>query len=315
MNQPDISIIIATRNREKILWQTVQKAGEAVENKNAEIIVVSDDDSTLEIPGLLAGKIRYFDNPKRGVSSARNFGTLNAKGRILFFIDDDMGINSEIIDWINTNLVKKSNTDAVYLIDWEYPASLNKTLAQSKIGRYILSTGYNTMWGRMHQQGKKPAAGLYKYNVIGSGSLVLEKKLFEQIGMYNESIVFQGEDIDLSKRINDLSIPIFCVFDTTLYHNQEDRLDLNGYLQRDNNGYRTQFMAEKAGIISSSVTRYTRPVICIFEIFRVSEKAWIGLYKLIPNHQFFLPLTNRLTGILSGLQRYKQWRNIIGSNK
>jgi len=315
MNQPDISIIIATRNREKILWQTVQKACEAIENKNAEIIVVSDDDAPLNIPGLLAGKICYFDNPKRGVSSARNFGSLNAKGSILFFIDDDMWINSEIIDWLNDNLVKKCSTNAVYLIDWEYPASLNKTLAQSKIGRYILSTGYNTMWGRMHQQVKKPVTGLYRYNVIGSGSLVLEKKLFEQIGMYNESIVFQGEDIDLSKRINNLSIPIFCVFDTTLYHNQEDRLDLDGYLQRDNNGYRTQFMAQKAGIISSSVSHYTKLNVCIFEIFRRTEKVWIGLYKLIPNHLFFLQLTNRLTGILSGLQRYKQWRNIIRSNK
>ena len=314
MKQPDISIIIATRNREKILWQTVNKACGAVENKNAEIIIINDADLTLDIPVLFAGKINYFDNPKKGVSAARNFGTLNAKGSILFFIDDDMWINSEIIDWINTNLVKKKNTAAAYLIDWEYPASLNKTLVQSKIGRYILSTGYNTMWGRMHQEGKKPAIGLYKYNVIGSGSLVIEKKIFEQLGMYNESIVFQGEDIDLSKRINDLSISIFCVFDTTLYHNQEDRLDLNGYLKRDNNGYRTQFMAEKAGLISSSVSHYTRSMICIFEIFRVSEKTWIGLYKLIPNHQFFLPLTNRLTGVLSGLQRYKQWRNIIGSN-
>ena len=314
MKQPDISIIIATRNRKKILWQTVNKACEAVENKNAEIIIVNDADITLDIPVLFAGKINYFDNPKRGVSSARNFGTLNAKGSILFFIDDDMWINSKIIDWINTNLVKKKNTAAAYLIDWEYPAPLNKTLAQSKIGRYILSTGYNTMWGRMHQEGKKPAIGLYKYNVIGSGSLVIEKNIIEQLGMYNESFVFQGEDIDLSKRINDLSIPIFCVFDTTLYHNQEDRLDLDGYLKRDNNGYRTQFMAEKAGLISTSVSHYTRSMICVFEIFRVSEKTWIGLYKLIPNHQFFLPLTNRLTGVLSGLQRYKQWRNIIGSN-
>jgi hypothetical protein len=70
-------------------------------------------------------------------------------------------------------------------------------------------------------------------------------------------------------------------------------------------------MAEKAGIIPPSVSHYTRSMLYIFEIFRVSEKGWIGLYKLIPNHTFFLPLTNRLTGILSGLQRYKQWRNVI----
>lgn len=315
MNQPDISIIVATRNRGQILWETVQKACDIIENKNAEIIIVSDDDTTLDIPASLAGKIHYFDNPKKGVSSARNFGTLNAKGSILFFIDDDMWINREIIEWININLVKKRNTDAVYNINWEYPASLNKTMTQSKIGKYILSAGYNTLWGRMHQKGKKPESGLYKYNAIGSGSLVLEKKLFEQIGMYNESIVFQGEDIDLSNRINNLSIPIFCVFDTTLHHNHADRLDLDGYLQRENNGYRTQFMAEKAGIISSSVAHYTKSRMRIFEIFRISEKAWIGLYKLIPNHTFFLRLTNRLTGILSGLQRYKQWRNIISDKK
>lgn len=312
MIQPDISIIIATRNRDRILWQTVYKAFEAIENKKAEIIVVSDDDITLDIPCFLVGKIHYFDNPKRGVSSARNFGTLNAKGGILFFIDDDMWINSEIIDWITTNLVRKKGNDAVYLINWEYPPSLNKKLTKSKIGRYLLSAGYNTMWGRMHQMGKNPVTGLYQYTVVGSGSLVIKRTLFEQIGMYNESIVFQGEDIDMSKRINDLSIPIFCVFDTTLYHNQEDRLDLDGYLQRGNNGYRTQFMAEKAGIISSSVSQYTKWTSCVFEIFRLTEKGWIALYDLIPGNNFFMPVTNKLTGLLSGLQRYKQWRNIIG---
>jgi hypothetical protein len=74
-------------------------------------------------------------------------------------------------------------------------------------------------------------------------------------------------------------------------------------------------MAEKAGIISSSISHYPKSRIYIFEIFRISEKLWIGLFKIIPNHTFFLPLTNRLTGILSGLQRYKQWRNIIGNEK
>ena len=124
-------------------------------------------------------------------------------------------------------------------------------------------------------------------------------------------VIFQGEDVDLSNRVNKLSIPIYCVFDTTLQHNHEDRLYLDGYLQRISKGYQSQFMAEKKGFISSSVHHYSTSIIFMFEFFRISEKVWIVLYKLIPNRRIFVAITNKLTGYLSGLQRYKQWRIII----
>jgi hypothetical protein len=108
MNHPDISIIVATRNREQILWETVQKACDIIENKNAEIIVVSDDDTTLDIPGSLAGKIHYFDNPKKGVSSARIFWNTECKGMYsLFLLMMICGSIEKYIEWDNILTCKK----------------------------------------------------------------------------------------------------------------------------------------------------------------------------------------------------------------
>lgn len=313
MSKIDISIIIATRHRVEILWETVGKACEAIRNKNAEIIVVNDGDSTINIPNKYLNEIIYLDNPKKGVSSARNFGANKGNGTILFFIDDDMWINSEVIDWINFYLIKNENKEAVYNINWEYPPSLNEKLHNSKVGQYILRSGYHTMWGRMHQKGDKPVSGLHVYKIIGSCSLIMSKEIFIRIGGYNEEMIFQGEDIDLSNKLNANSIPIHCVFDATLYHNHQDRLEIDSFLKRNSDGFESEFKAVKSGFIEPlSNIKYRGIKKLMFNFFSLTEKEWIFLLKIIPNKPFFTSVNNKLIGYLESLQRYKQWKKIIG---
>ncbi|MEO9021700.1 MAG: glycosyltransferase family 2 protein [Ginsengibacter sp.] len=314
MSAVTISVIIATRNRESILRKTLGKAVEAIEGKNVEIIVVNDGDKELSVPDIFSEKIICIKNFNRGVCYARNMGASHSRGAILFFIDDDMWINGEIIDWINEQLLQNKQSDAVYNINWEYPPSLERELRNNKIGKYILSSGYNTMWGRMNEKGEKPESGLYKFNAIASCSLVLSKELFNKIGRYNESISFQGEDIDLANRINQLSIPVYCVFETTLYHNHEDRLDLNGFLDRAKKGYYSQYIAEKEGHIPLSDNNYKKPNIYMYNAFLFSEKIWISLYKSLPNNKLLEPFVNKLIGLLSGLEKYKQWKNVFSKS-
>jgi glycosyltransferase involved in cell wall biosynthesis len=313
MSKIDISIIIATRHRVEILWETVGKACEAIRNKNAEIIVVNDGDSTINIPNKYLNEIIYFDNPKKGVSSARNFGANKGNGTILFFIDDDMWINSEVIDWINFYLIKNENKEAVYNINWEYPPSLNEKLHNSKVGQYILRSGYHTMWGRMHQKGDKPVSGLHVYKIIGSCSLIMSKEIFITIGGYNEEMIFQGEDIDLSNKLNAYSIPIYCVFDITLHHNHHDRLEIDSFLKRESFGFESEFRAVKSEFIkpNSNIT-YKGVKKIFFELFCITEKIWILFLKTTPNQQLFIPLNNKIIGALGSLQRYKQWKKILG---
>ncbi|MEO6220335.1 MAG: glycosyltransferase [Ginsengibacter sp.] len=313
MSKTDISIIIATRHREDILWETVEKACLVAKDKNIEVIVINDGDAPLHVPYSAADKIYYLENPKRGVSAARNFGASLAKGDILFFLDDDMWINNEVIEWINTNLVNAQKTEAVYYINWEYPPPLKRLLTKTKIGRYLLSTNYHTLWGRLHKNTTVPPSGLYQYDSVGSGSLVMHKKIFNALGGYNERLIFQGEDADLAGKLNHLFISIYIVFDVTLYHNHKDRLEINNFLKRSYEGFGSEFKGVKKGmIIPLSAITYRGIKKMIFEFSRITEKGWILLLNALPNHRIVEPLNNKLIGSLGGLQRYKQWRNIIG---
>jgi glycosyltransferase involved in cell wall biosynthesis len=312
MRKVQISIIIATRHREKILWETIEKACLAIENKNAEIIVVNDGDTSLNIPDSLIHKISYFDSPKKGVSSARNFGASKAKGEILFFVDDDMWISSEAIDWINTHVVARENTEAVYFINWEYPLYLKNMLTETKIGRYLLATKYHTLWGRLHKNEPQPVSGIYQYNSLGSGSLVMHNLLFEKAGGYNEEMIFQGEDADLAGKFNNSGIPIYIVFDIMLFHNHRDRLEINNFLKRIYEGFGSEFKAVKSGMaIPIGEVTYKGLQKKLFEISRITENGWIFILSILPNHPIIAPVNNRLIGALGGLQRYKQWKKVM----
>ena len=135
-----ISIIIATRDREEILWRSVEKAIAAMENKLAEIIIVNDGDKPLMSPPAFEGKIRCVDNPSKGVSSARNFGATMSKGSVFFFIDDDMWIIPDAIDWIANHFADDLNSHSVYNLNWEYPPGLYAKLTSSKVGMFLLDT-------------------------------------------------------------------------------------------------------------------------------------------------------------------------------
>ena len=275
MSEIEISIIIATRNREQILWETVEKACIAIENKPVEIIIVNDGDSSMNVPAFLIDKIHFFDNPKKGVSSARNFGATKAKGNVYFFIDDDMWINEEVLIWIKSYVILRENTGAVYCINWEYPSYLKKTLSKTKIGGYLLSTNYHTLWGRLHEK-NPPPAGLYQYDYIGSGSLVIHKKIFEKAGGYNETLFFQGEDNDLKEKLKSFYVNTYIFFDITLDHNHSDRLEINNFLKRIYDGFGSEFKSVKAGAaIPLQQTTYNGFRKLIFELSRVTEKGWI----------------------------------------
>jgi glycosyltransferase involved in cell wall biosynthesis len=309
-NAIKISIIIATRNRGEILLQTLQKAVEAIADNAVEIIVVNDGEAEIVLPINITNKIVLFKNPSTGVSAARNFGVTKSKGEILFFVDDDMWINKEAINWIQNFVIQNNNTQSVYNLNWQYPPYLNEKLQQSKVGRFILKTNYHKFWGRMGNQTTAPTSGLFKYCRIGSCSLVMSKTIFQKIGGYEESIKFAGEDENLENKIKNLSIKIYVVFDVILFHNHQDRLEINGFLHRINTGYESEFNANKLGTASQlTALQYSTKQKLAFNFFLVTEKIWISVHKLLPNVPILQPLQNKLIGGLGGLQKFKHWQN------
>ncbi|MDB5127267.1 glycosyltransferase [Mucilaginibacter sp.] len=92
-----VSIVVPTYQRPKLLINCLKALLlQKFDKKEYEIIVVSDgpDEQTQRITEKSAGyhsaSIRYLPLPfKKGPAAARNYGWLNAKGRIIAFTDDD----------------------------------------------------------------------------------------------------------------------------------------------------------------------------------------------------------------------------------
>lgn len=97
---PEISIIIATRNRPDTTAETVRSVLANV-GARLEVIVVdqSDDDATWRrLAGRFAAERRlvYVTSGRRGVAAARNFGLALAQADVIAITDDDCLVAS---DW------------------------------------------------------------------------------------------------------------------------------------------------------------------------------------------------------------------------
>ena len=86
------TILIPTKDRPTLLQRAVKSALAALD-EDGEILVVDDDSTPSAVESLVD-----FDDPRirivrnadaTGVSAARNFGLFQARGRIVFFLDDD----------------------------------------------------------------------------------------------------------------------------------------------------------------------------------------------------------------------------------
>jgi glycosyltransferase involved in cell wall biosynthesis len=87
-----VSVIIPTYNRENYLAMAVVSVLSQT-YKNIELIIV-DDGSTVDNRSVLEkfsgdNRIRYIYQENKGISSARNTGIINARGKYLMMLDDD----------------------------------------------------------------------------------------------------------------------------------------------------------------------------------------------------------------------------------
>ena len=90
----DISVIICTYNRSKLLHGALISLDNQVFSGNFEIIVVDDgstDDTEKVCKNIsLKNTFHYFKTPHKSRASARNFGISKSSGKYLLFVDDDI---------------------------------------------------------------------------------------------------------------------------------------------------------------------------------------------------------------------------------
>ncbi|MEZ5422426.1 MAG: glycosyltransferase [Pyrinomonadaceae bacterium] len=110
-----VSAVIPAYNAESFLKETIESVL-AQTYKNIECIVVNDGstDGTAEVAKSFGDRIRYFEKPNGGVSSARNLGIANARGELIAFLDADDLWHAEKIEKQVAVLLKHGDLGMVY---------------------------------------------------------------------------------------------------------------------------------------------------------------------------------------------------------
>jgi glycosyltransferase involved in cell wall biosynthesis len=98
----ELSIVIPTYNRSKLLRRTLQGLCEQVgADRILEVLVVSDGstDATADAVDEFSGRlpVRRISQPKSGVSTARNRGLRETRGRVVLLLDDDVVPSSKLV--------------------------------------------------------------------------------------------------------------------------------------------------------------------------------------------------------------------------
>ncbi|MGP8009198.1 MAG: glycosyltransferase [Acidimicrobiales bacterium] len=113
---PMASIVVPTICRDSYRLNRTIESLLALDYPNYEIIVVDNrpdsqrvDDLTL--PG--GSKVRIFQEPKRGVSAARNRGITNAIGEFVAFTDDDVVVELNWLRELGTRFVCNPEVDGI----------------------------------------------------------------------------------------------------------------------------------------------------------------------------------------------------------
>jgi len=190
MQNPLVSVVITTYNREKFINKAIESVFNQTYN-NIEIIVV-DDGSTVNYASAICNKYancNYYFKPNGGLSSARNFGVTLAKGELIAFLDDDDFWRLDKLEKQVEMLHYNPSVDCVHssaaVVDKNgNPTGQNIGAAPDKVHK----RAGNVFWN---------ALGVW---VVKSPTPLIRKKVF-QSGLQFDETIKVGEDVDFYQRM------------------------------------------------------------------------------------------------------------------
>src|SRR5687768_7427373 len=117
MPQPKLSVILPTFNRANALKRALAALRRQSVMPGEYEVVVVDNNSTDGTAGVVAlfedRRIRLIDEPRQGLSYARNAGLAAARAPIVAFTDDDVEVAPDWVETILTTLARYPHVDGL----------------------------------------------------------------------------------------------------------------------------------------------------------------------------------------------------------
>ncbi len=302
----DLSIIIPTKDRGEIFYQTLKSVLSSVININSEIIIINDSTSLINIDHSWLN-VKVYKNKGKGVASARNRGASKASSDILLFLDDDILINEMTIK----RLLKHFETDPnnIYLPDWEYPENLNLYLLKKQFGRFIIKNNLNCLRGWMNINSWCNNETI-EIPHGASFCLLIHKSKFYSIGGYNEHFPYAGaEDFDFCERLKKTGTRFFVDNLMLVYHNEADRTMLENWLERKKRDSYTKKTAFTLGYAQFQLRYSYLPSFILNTIYNCKFVLFI-IIRLIPNISIFDKIYAKIVHLLTAAYIYTGYKKM-----
>jgi len=182
-----LSIVIPAFNEEAYIGKTLESIFYRPPNNLLEVIVVNNA-STDRTRCVAASFLRVtvVDEPQKGLTKARQAGLRAARGEIIAYLDADTLIDEQ---WFN--IVNKQYAEDKNLVCLSGPYIYYDIPAWQK---WCVKWLY---WGIL---------GRITYFIVGymalGGNFVAKKSALLEIGGFDSSIKFYGEDTDIARRLS-----------------------------------------------------------------------------------------------------------------
>jgi GT2 family glycosyltransferase len=210
----DLSIIIASFNTRRLLSECLESLQQAVEPAaGVEIIVVdnaSSDGSQAMVTEDFPGARLIASDVNRGFSTANNLGMAVAEGEYILFLNSDTRISSDALVKPLEYLRSHSDVGAVtvHLVyptgerdpdnHRGFPTPWNALCHFTGLGRlFPKSSTFNGYFQSYRDFGQ-----IHPVDVIAGSFMMMPTKLCRELGGWDETYFFYGEDIDLCYRIH-----------------------------------------------------------------------------------------------------------------
>jgi glycosyltransferase involved in cell wall biosynthesis len=206
MNDTIVSIIVPQFNRKEFLYNNLQSLLNQTFKNSYEILVVNDGGESVQdvIDFFRDDRIRYFEKPNGGLSSARNYGLKQARGKWISTIDQDDGAFDNFLEKMVTFLEDTGHKIC-------YCDSIRMIQKKDTKGEYQIvhrdmpySIDYNSDL-------------LLVMNLFPCNCLMAAKECFDNVPPYDETVKVYEDfkmNIELSLKYNMVHLPIPLVWHT-----------------------------------------------------------------------------------------------------
>jgi GT2 family glycosyltransferase len=185
MTSPQISFIVVTRARPHCLLRALESIRrQTIDDREIVVVVNGADPETEEILHRFGSEVRAVVLPEnRGVGAGRNTGIAYARGEVFFFLDDDAELcHRDTAKQVLTHFDKDANLGVVSLL------VIDGNTRQIEL---------RCLPFRDKRLPEKATAACY----FAGGAAAIRRRVLDRIGLFDESLFYSCEELDLSYRI------------------------------------------------------------------------------------------------------------------